>query len=81
MVDVGADPLSFFAGDASSGSESEGEEDKNNGVVPLNDRSYYTSNNQVRLHHCCSRNYFMISTCSRMSYQANYLLQTLSSQL
>ena len=45
-----ADPLSFFAGDVSSSSESEGEGGESNGVLPLNDRSYYTSNDQVRLH-------------------------------
>ena len=42
-----ADPLSFFAGDASSSSESEDEEEKGSGIVPLNDKSYYTSSDQV----------------------------------
>ena len=42
-----ADPLSFFAGDASSSSESEDEEEKGSRIVPLNDKSYYTSSDQV----------------------------------
>lgn len=77
MADVEADPLSFFAGDISSSSESEGEEDKNNGVLPLNDKSYYTSNNQVHLLYCTPNDGLTYMLYSR-SYRANYLLQTLS---
>ena len=46
MAAQGADPLSFFAGDASSSSESEGEEEDKSGVIPLNDKSYYTSSKE-----------------------------------
>ena len=43
---LGEDPLSFFAGDASSSSESEGEDENRSDVVPLNDKSYYTSSKE-----------------------------------
>lgn len=46
MATGGEDPLSFFAGDVSSSSESEGEDEDRSEVVPLNDKSYYTSSKE-----------------------------------